>query len=309
VQLLRKEKSEDGYMGNSGTRKIPPKKVMLAYFSGTGGTKLVCQHFEGEFQKRKIATEILDIASWRKPNLKDVDILIILSPVYGFRLASITEKWVKNLPITSNIQAVIISVSGGGDVSPNTACREYSKKQLIKKGYKYIYENMISMPSNFAFQAEEDMNLALISILPEKVEKMVQHIGSGKVRITKPKIQDKVFVWLGQGEHIGARFFGASIKANSNCNHCGLCIQKCPQKNIKMVDGNPKYAFSCIWCMKCIYQCPHKALSPRIGKFTVLKNGFSIKEMQERANKRTAIKRTYKRNPLWQGAIDYLNEK
>ncbi|WP_278146013.1 hypothetical protein [Lacrimispora saccharolytica] len=38
-----------------------------------------------------------------------------------------------------------------------------------------------------------------------------------------------------------------------------------------------------MWCLKCIYDCPSKVLSPGIMKFSVLKDGYNLKEMSEKA--------------------------
>jgi succinate dehydrogenase/fumarate reductase-like Fe-S protein len=75
-----------------------------------------------------------------------------------------------------------------------------------------------------------------------------------------------------------------------------------------MKQGFPKFHFKCIWCLKCIYACPRKALSPSILKFSVLKNGYNLKEMSERAQLQQQVKNDYAKDRLWQGVIDYLKE-
>lgn len=283
------------------------KKIVLAYFSGTGGTKVVCDCFEEQLLELGTNVTKVNMATCKQMDVKNCDLHIIFSPVYAFRLSPIVETWVKNLPEGKKRSAVIISVSGGGEVSPNTACRNYCKKVLKTKGYNLIYEKMLVMPSNFAIQAEEDLNFGLLEVLPFKVKYIIQEILSGKKRITTPKLQDRFLSVLGKAEHVGARFFGASIHASHKCNKCGLCVRNCPQKNIRMSNGVPKFGFRCIWCMKCIYNCPCKALSPRILKFSVLKSGFNIKKMSESA-KKESNKKEYvcSKNVLWQGVIDYL---
>jgi len=284
-----------------------PKKLILAYFSGTGCTKAVCDCFEEQLLNVGIDCTKINMVTCKQLDVEEADILIIFSPVYAFRLASITEKWVKYLPRVQNKSAIIISVSGGGEVSPNTACRVQCKRLLKRKGYKLLYEKMIVMPSNFAIQAEQNLNLDLLRILPYKVNNIILDILSGKERITSPKFQDRFFAVIGKAEHLGARFFGASIRATQNCNKCGLCIRNCPQKNIKMVNGLPKFGFHCMWCLKCIYNCPCKALLPGILKFSVLKSGFDLKKMNEKSKEKPGdLEYRHYKNILWQGTIDYL---
>ena len=284
-----------------------PNSITLAYFSGTGGTKAVCDCFEEQLQKRGIVCKKINMATTSPLDIAKADMLILFSPVYAFRLTSLTEKWVKNLPEGKKKAVSIISVSGAGEMSPNTACRLYCKELLKKKGYHFVYEKMIIMPSNFAIQAEPELNLALLSVLPDKVEQIVSDILSGKKNITVPRFSDRCFAVLGKGEHIGARFFGRSIKASKSCNQCGKCIRHCPKKNITMVNGLPKFGFHCMLCMKCIYSCPRKALKPRILKFAILKDGFDLKSMTKRAREENIrINDQQDGGVLWKGIMDYL---
>lgn len=284
------------------------KKITLAYFSGTGCTKTVADSFEHQLLAKGIVVNKLNIASCNRLEVGEADLVIIFSPVYAFRLTSIVEKWVKSLPETQNTYAAIISVSGGGEVSPNTACRVQCKRFLKKKGYNLIYEKMLVMPSNFAIQAEQDLNSSLIAIMPQRVKQIISDILSGKKNISHPKLQDRLFATIGKAEHLGAKFWGRSIHSSKDCNKCGLCIRNCPKKNIQMKNGKPKFGFRCMWCLKCIYSCPQKALSPRILKFTVLKNGFDLEKLSEMSyQNRNEKEYQSHRSALWQGVIDYLN--
>jgi flavodoxin/ferredoxin len=293
-------------MDKEANRKI--KRFTLAYYSGTGCTKEVCDCFEKQLNRLELNCRKINIASYDPKDITETDFLLIFSPVYAFRLVSLVERWISNLPSVNNTSAAIISVSGGGEMSPNTACRDYSKRLLIKKGYNFIYEQMIVMPSNFAIQAEQQLNYNLINALPNKVNHIITDILSQKERLTVPKLQDRFFASIGRAEHFGAKFFGASIHASSNCNKCGLCVHNCPNKNIKMVHGLPKFGFRCLWCLKCIYACPCKALAPRFLKFSVLKNGFNLEKMKaETSQYADKIDSKPRKSILWEGVIDYLN--
>lgn len=290
--------------------KKPIKTVTLAYFSGTGCTQAVVDCFEKQLINYKLQVNKLNIAVDDSYIATRTDLLIILSPVYAFRLSSIIEKWTKNLPEVKETYAAIISVSGGGEISPNTACRMNCKRFLKRKNYDLIYEKMLVMPSNFAVQAEKQLNLDLIHILPQKVNKIITDIMSGKKNILRPKLQDRIFAFLGKGEHFGAGLFAVFIYASDSCNKCGLCVRNCPKNNIRMKNGMPKFGVHCLWCMKCIYSCPRKALRPRIFKFSVLKKGFNIKQMIKEASQESCNQEHgYSKNILWQGVIDYLKEE
>ena len=285
------------------------KSISLAYFSGTGGTKAVARCFEEQFRQLGIRVNVIPISSYPVYQGEKSDLLLICSPVYAFRLASLTEEWIKGLPKVQNLPAAVISVSGGGEVSPNTACRVPCKRLLKRKGYRVVYEKMLVMPSNFAFTAEAQLNYSLIHILPRKVEQVVSDLMEGRGNITYPKTMDRIFTGIGKAEHFGARFFGASIRASEECNQCGLCVGNCPKQNITMKLGVPSFGFRCLFCMKCIYACPTKALSPGILKFSVLDKGYDIKKIGEESQLQSKPECRSSPNRLWQGVVDYLNEQ
>jgi ferredoxin/flavodoxin len=288
-------------------RKREVKTVTLAYFSGTGGTKAIVSCFETQFIKSGIHVNVIDISSCNTYHEeKAPDLLIIFSPVYAFRLASIVEHWIKNLPKAQNMPAAVISVSGGGEISPNTACRDHGKRLLAKKGYHIIYEKMFVMPSNYASQADYQLNLQLLNVIPLKVTQAITEILSGKIHLTKPRVLDYFFAFTGKAEHFGAKIFGLSIHDSKECTQCGLCARKCPANNIKIHDGVPKFGSNCMWCLKCIYDCPHQALSPGVFKFSILKDGYNLREMSEKAKTQLDPKYQPSGSMLWQGVIDYL---
>ncbi len=283
------------------------KAVTLAYFSGTGGTEAVVRCVEAQLIRAGIKVNSVYIPFCTMPVKEiDSDLLIIFSPVYAFRLASVVERWTRKLPRAKNTLAAVISVSGGGEISPNTACRKYCKRLLTKKGYIMIYEKMLVMPSNFVIQGEHKLNLRLINAMPRKAEQVVTEILSGKVSLTKPKLWDNVFAFFGQAEHLGARIFGFSLQASEDCTNCGLCERKCPVKNIKMVNGVPRFGFRCILCLKCVYRCPQRAVSPRLLRFSVFKSGYDLEGMGKEAKGLCEMESEVSKGIFWKGVIDYL---
>lgn len=54
----------------------------------------------------------------------------------------------------------------------------------------------------------------------------------------------------------------------SECNGCGICVNFCPAKSIKIVDGKARlYPGSCYGCSICQLECPCKCLAPRKAYF------------------------------------------
>ena len=257
------------------------KGLSVVYFSGTGGTKRIANGLIDRLKSLNINTIIHELDVKNKLDIKSEDFLLILYPVYAFNAPKPIYNFITTLPITDKSQAAVISVSGGGEVSPNRACRLHVIQRLKKRGYNTVYENMLVMPSNVFAQTPDELSIALLSVLPSKLDRIVNELVSGMMRRTEPAAIDRLASYLGEGEKLGGLYFGKLIKADDNCNSCGLCAASCPSGNIVMDKGRPHYNNKCLICMRCLYSCPNQALSLSLFKFFKLKQGYNLDNLEE----------------------------
>ena len=229
-------------------------------------------------------------------SMGDVDCLIVMFPVYAFNAPQSIPDWVKGLSPVQGKSAAVISISGGGEMRPNTACRNKTVKLLERKGFLVDYENMLVMPSNIGIPTKAPLDKMLLDILPQKVEEMADELERGVVRRKKPHMGDKILASMGVCERIGAHYFGKRIRVGVACNGCGHCAKNCPSGNITMQDGKPVFGKVCHFCMNCLYSCPMKALTPGVSKTAMLKDGYDLNALAE----------TPKQDPLTQEQIKAL---
>lgn len=279
----------------------------IVFYTGTGGTGRAAECFRKFLEDAGNQVAMLQLSKNKKIDETKYEILYLLYPVYAFNAPDAVYKWLEGLVCVENIPAVVVSVSGGGEISPNTACRSRTIKLLERKGYKIIYEDMLVMPSNIAIPTEEWIARMLLEVLPEKVKRIVDDVENGIIRRTRPHFIDRVFSPIGKMEKYGARFFGKHIRVSDDCNGCGWCVNNCPTGNILLNSGRPEFAYSCLTCMNCIYGCPKKALKPGIGKLIVLKLGYDLKalEMLPKIEEEGDINKLAK-GFLWSGVRKYL---
>lgn len=263
-----------------------PKQVEIIYFSGTGSTRKAAEQFALSFSEKNVKV-INHELNYRDPYThQKSDLLVILYPVYAMNAPQPVYEFIQNLQYDLRCPAVVISVSGGGEVTPNKACRAHCIKRLEKKGYPVVYEHMIVMPSNFVVSTPDELSIRLLEILPKKVDYMVNEMMSGIIRRTRPDLINRLLSCIGELEKspMGGRSFGKHIKVNDACTGCGICQKGCPVKNIQIVNKKPVFSNQCAICLKCIYGCPQKALQPGISKFIVLKKGYSLKDWEKQIN-------------------------
>lgn len=252
------------------------EKVRLVYYSGTGGTRIVAESFARQLRAQGSEVTLQRLKAGEPEAEGNFDLLLVLYAVYALNAPEPVYAWLKKLPRHQGKPAAVISVSGGGEMSPNTACRYKAIKLLEDKGFHINYEQMLVMPSNIAIAAKPPLDKILLDILPRKVNLIIEEINRGVVRRTKPHVFDRAMAAMGGMERIGAHQFGKRIKVSTACNGCGLCAENCPSANIVMQDERPTFQTRCYFCMNCLYSCPQHALSPGIGKFAALKPGYDM---------------------------------
>lgn len=277
------------------------------YYSGTGGTERVAKCFESEFKNAGYEVSIGRLIQNMEFDYFKGAPLLLLYAVHACNAPKLVYEWIGNMEQIKNVSAFVISVSGGGEVSPNTACRISSIKRLEKKGYKVIYENMLVMPSNWIVATKTPLSQMLLTILPQKVKSIVKDIENGTIRRTKPLLIDRCFSYMGELEKFGARSFGKRIKISEKCTGCGWCIKNCPARNISMKDNKPVFGKGCQLCLNCIYGCPNKALEPGVGKFVVIREGYDLIELEnmQPVTEQIDIEKLTK-GYLWTGVRKYL---
>lgn len=285
-------------------------KVKIAYFSGTGSTSRVADTLEKELIERGISVIKLEIRAENTFSNNEEDLLILLFAVHAFNAPGAVYKWIDNLPDSNrSVPAAVISVSGGGEMTPNTACRVSSIRKLKKKNYTVVYENMVVMPSNWVVKTNDGLAIRLLEILPLKVKHIADDLLAGVVRRTRPKLVDRIFSKIGENEKKGARFFGQKIRVNRNCNGCGWCEKRCPANNIRILSNMPVFGRECFLCLRCIYGCPNNALEAGTLKFIILKDGYNLKDIEKRMkNVKPAPVEDLAKGYIWKGVREYLLE-
>ncbi len=281
--------------------------IKIAYYSGTGGTELAAKSFQNCLETEGCVCTIEKIASGINPNQSDHDLLLLLFPVHAFNAPEPVYRWIDSLEIENHISAAVISVSGAGEVCPNTACRVSSIKRLTKKGYDVIYEKMIIMPSNFFVKTPSLLSYMLMQVLPKAVKQISSDLQAGVCITGKPLWVDRIFSLMGKLETSGGHHWGKRIKVLDHCTKCGWCAKHCPAGNITMKDEKPAFADRCHFCLKCIYGCPSKALQPGSCKFVIIQEGYSLREIAEQRPQNLLIPvKDLKVGFYWQGVKEYL---
>lgn len=172
----------------------PGEKLQIVYFSGTGGTARAAFYFGECFEQKGI--EVVKVPldkqkpDWQfEPRITETaGLLLILYPVYAFDAPIPVYEWVGRLGQVKDLPCAVISVSGGGEIWPNTLSRRGCIKALEDRGYNVFYERMLVMPANVFAKTEDICSMRLLEVLPLKTGHCVNEMLAGqRRRIKKPR--------------------------------------------------------------------------------------------------------------------------
>lgn len=245
-------------------------KALLCVFSGTGNTLKVSERLAEELQKSGVDTQIYHIRKdSEKFDLGDADTLIVGYPVHAFNTPATVLKFLKGLPQAEGIPAYLVRTSGE-PLKLNNASGITPKRILKKHGFEVRGEYSYVMPYNIIFHHTEEMASRMWRAAEIRIEKDAKEIAAGAGERSKVNVFRRFAAFVLRIEHPAMPTIGRRFKATENCVGCGICAGKCPESNIKIVDGKPVFGKSCVGCMACAFNCPKDAV-----KISVL-NGWRV---------------------------------
>ena len=285
------------------------KRINIVYFSGTGGTERAAKCFDSEFKAKSYETKLLHLTGTAYFGYNEEAPLLLLFPVYEMNAPAHVYDWLNSIKPVDNVPAMIISVSGGGETTPNLSCRKEAIEILEGKGYTVTYENMLIMPLNVFFQLNLRISKLIIEALPVKVKVFAEEIDRGVSRRTTPKAFNKLLTQYGRREGLKVRNCGKSFIISDSCISCGWCAENCPTGNISISDKKPCFADKCNLCLSCIYGCPKKAITPTKNKFAVIRQGYCLNKLDEQPAISSEEAKELTKGWFYGNFRKYLNDK
>ncbi len=308
----------------------------ICYFSGTGGTKRIAEEMKdkmGKGTKWYSLDAPIPIERIAK-RLRKTKRLVLLYPVHATDAPLPVYHFLTQLrhilPDLSSTKVAVVSVSAGGDMWPNTSCRDRVKERLERLGGQVVHESMMVMPSNWLVETNVQASLWLMRSLPKAVDQVCQNLMASESSLDQVahgqelasnvgKDTDyetieakhkkaKKQPWLARQEKHNARRFGKQLKTNDQCTSCGWCERSCPALNIQLdPEGKPVFHDRCMQCMRCVYGCPEQAIVSRSKQ--VLKNGYDLAALEQWGQNVTLVSiDACTKGAIWKGVRAYLHQ-
>lgn len=290
----------------------------IFWFSGTGGTQYIAEQLQSTLQSRGKLAIGLPMGESMEPNFKSVldhseiptDRLFILYPVYAMAEPRFVKTWVEQLPEGLATKTIVLSVSGGGEVWPNTSCRRKVIHLLTGKNYQVVYERMFVMPSNLLVETETSLVIYLLKALPEKLREMLYELEQGQHRRDRMKLSSVGLRFISEAEQRVAAKGSKHFSVSAACTRCGHCIEQCPVNNLNW-DFNtrlPVFKDNCQLCLRCYYNCPAHAIhAPKFERWLLTRYDMDqMKQLAQQTPKKSI--EACSKGLLWIGVRRYLKQ-
>jgi ferredoxin/flavodoxin len=257
------------------------KKILIYYFSGSGNTECVSNLFLKEFENHGVQTRVIaieDVLNRKYSFLSnDIDLIGFGHPVHAFGAPRIFIDFIKSIPAIENIPSFYFRTAG--DPFCQAGSTSIVRKTLQNKGYNIFHESLLVMPANVVYQYNDDIIKQLYITAKRKISIIVRQVLRNKPNLQKNSLLLKTISYLfNKLETLGAGYFGKTLYVTDSCNHCRLCVKKCPTNNIHEDSESKEIKFgnNCTFCLRCVYLCPFSSIRNKYMNFFIIKDGYDI---------------------------------
>ncbi|MDC7219473.1 MAG: EFR1 family ferrodoxin [Spirochaetales bacterium] len=236
---------------------LQPKLILNYYFSGTGNTKAMAEHFSRQLEALGYESLLkrMDRDPFEKPDREFI--LGLMFPVAIQSTYPNVWDFVEKLPPGEGRQVFMFDTMeaySGGVVGP-------MKKLLSSKGYRCIGAREFKMSSSMNTKADKvEGGKAKNRAALKRVEQYARDLVNGKTRWGRIPLFSDGMRSISRPPKIWASF-SEKLSVTDDCINCLICEKNCPVSAISHDERKVSLDHGrCICCMRCAANCPKGAI-------------------------------------------------
>ncbi|HEX3021828.1 MAG TPA: EFR1 family ferrodoxin [Lachnospiraceae bacterium] len=238
--------------------------TLILYFGGTGNTKYVANRIGKVMNELGSLIKIHSIEEMDTINPNTFDLIILGCPkYYEYPVLDFVDYLKRSLPKSDKTIPTMVFCTQAAHLETNFRKIE---RILMQKNYRVTVTRSFQIANNMViFNAfpltDKEKVQANIDKLDRELKPLLRDFIDGKERKESPGFLFRMVTHL-SGVAFTKLFpvFGMKYSISNQCIGCGLCVKKCPRRNIKMLGGRPRFGRNCLFCMRCITICPKQAI-------------------------------------------------
>ena len=237
---------------------------LLIYFTGTFNTRYITNMLKGRLEGEgwTVSVHEIDPLDNRRLDLSAYDIIGLGYPIYGYCAPWAFLRFIRAQKFPKGMKVFIYKNSGETEHA-NDASSKYVLRKLRRDGVIMKNEYHFIMPYNIHFRFDDylvkEMLLMDAMLMDILVYEVKNGIANWKPYELWPRLVSAV---VSRPQYIGGNVNSFLYKVDMDkCIDCGLCIKRCPTKNIYHDEqGVIRFHHNCLMCMRCSFYCPKDAI-------------------------------------------------
>ena len=256
------------------------KDVSIYFMTGTGNSYRAAIQMAEAAKNHEVSVRVLPIEKGG-PSRGIMDgeqrLLGLIMPTHGFTAPWPMIRFTLRLPPGNGTHAFVVPTRAGLRFWRHyTPGMEGTAGYLIAlilliKGYSVRSVTGLDMPSNWTSLhpgLKPGSVVGIIHRAKQKCTSLMETILTGDRRFSPGSFLQLLFglllIPISAGYLVLGRFYLAKLFfADNRCTGCGICVDNCPNRAVRMQGGKnprPYWTFSCESCMRCMGYCPAKAI-------------------------------------------------
>lgn len=232
------------------------KKRLVFYFTATGNSLYVARHF---------SDSPLSIPQvMKKDNLVfEADEIGLIFPDYQAKAPEMVRRFLEKATLKAPYLFTIITYGAW-------ACNvvEYWNQFALQNNVRFNYITTILMVDNWLPSFDMNEQMKMDKQEDEQLKQLTKDIPEEKnyIPVLSEEERKRCEEVL---RHIPSIFPVKSenlFKVNDNCVDCGFCTRVCPKSCIKFTARGITFEGDCEYCLACIQNCPQKAIKLKNGE-------------------------------------------
>lgn len=247
----------------------------MIYFTGTGNSRRIALLAAETLASRGLDAAAVSIEDPRsRAAAGECDLLGVVFPVHAFGVPLMMDRFLSKMPGMPGRAALVISVHGNtASLRGHEGNAVYQASGILRrKGYDVIGGTSVGMPVNFVVAVRppaEEAAREMETRAREHISYFIDEVMTGQrpqgevwtpIRMLCSFLHS-LFRW-------GVRWcnpMNRLRRVDDSCTGCGTCESICPEGNIRVYQGRPRWGGRCSLCLRCINLCPEDAIQTPTG--------------------------------------------
>ena len=209
-----------------------------------------------------VSVHEIDPLDNRRLDLSAYDIIGLGYPIYGYCAPWAFLRFIRAQKFPKGMKVFIYKNSGETEHA-NDASSKYVLRKLRRVGVIMKNEYHFIMPYNIHFRFDDYLVKEMLLMDSMLMDILVYEVKNGIANWKPYKLWPRlVSAVVSRPQYIGGNVNSFLYKVDMDkCIDCGLCIKRCPTKNIYHDEqGVIRFHHNCLMCMRCSFYCPKDAI-------------------------------------------------